>query len=254
MVAKKQSKFITKNTVFYLMFVVFWAGFSLIASQFIFAYLLNFLVGQNLSRPFWLLIYYLISYASALALILFALPRFYRFCQKKRQKTPSSSLDINRAELGLTGTPTFTDMGLAPIGYVVYALLANLLTAFFSIFSWFDAEETQNLGFAYFITTADRVFAMLAVVFIAPIAEEIIMRGWLYGKLRSRAGIFVAIFLTSLTFAFLHGQWNVAVVTFALSVVLCGLHEITGTIYSGIILHILVNGVAFYLRYVAQII
>ena len=114
--------------------------------------------------------------------------------------------------------------------------------------------NANSIGFAYFITTADRMFAIIAVVFVAPIAEEVIMRGWLYGKLRNRTGIVVALIITSLVFAVLHGQWNVAIVTFALSAVLCGLREITGTIWSGIILHILVNGVAFYLRYIAQIV
>lgn len=250
---------ITKNTIFYVIFVTVWAALSLVASQVIVAFLLKLLVGNNLSRPFWILVYYIISYAGALALILLVPPRLRLLRQKSRatKKSPAKSsvpLSATRDELGLTDSPTLTDIGLAPVGYVVYAIFANILTAIFSIFSWFNAEEAQDIGFAYFITTTDRVFAMTAVVLIAPIAEEIIMRGWLYGKLRSRTGIIVALVITSLTFAILHGQWNVAVVTFALSAVLCGLREITGTIWSGIILHTLVNGIAFYLRYIAQII
>lgn len=94
---------------------------------------------------------------------------------------------------------------------------------------------------------------MLALVIIAPIAEEIIMRGWLYGKLRSRLKVPLAILLVSIVFAFLHGQWNVGVGVFVLSLVLCGLREITGTIWSGILLHIISNGIAFYLLYIAVI-
>ena len=37
---------------------------------------------------------------------------------------------------------------------------------------------------------------------------------------------------------------------FALSIVLCGLREITGTIHAGILLHMLKNGIAFYLLFV----
>ena len=94
---------------------------------------------------------------------------------------------------------------------------------------------------------------MIALVFIAPIAEEIIMRGWLYGKLRSRLPLPLAIVLTSILFGFLHGQWNVGVGVFALSLVLCSLREITGTIWSGILLHILSNGIAFYLLYIGGV-
>ena len=59
----------------------------------------------------------------------------------------------------------------------------------------------------------------------------------------------LAIFLVSLLFGVVHLQWNVGVNVFAMSVVLCGLREITGTIYSGIVLHILKNGIAFYILY-----
>lgn len=243
---------ITKETVYFVIFVTLWAALSLVASQLVTAFLMRLLVGDKLSQPFWVLLYYIISYAGALTLILLVPPRLRQAHQK--QHSAKKQLSATRAELGLADTPTLTDIGLAPVGYIVYAIFANVLTALFSAFSWFNAEQTQDVGFAYFITTADRFFAMFAIVLIAPIAEEIIMRGWLYGKLRSRTGILVALIITSLVFAILHGQWNVAVVTFALSAVLCGLREITGTIWSGIILHILVNGIAFYLRYVAQIV
>jgi membrane protease YdiL (CAAX protease family) len=56
--------------------------------------------------------------------------------------------------------------------------------------------------------------------------------------------------LVSLLFGVVHLQWNVGVNVFALSIVLCSLREITGTIYAGILLHMLKNGVAFWLLYV----
>ena len=63
----------------------------------------------------------------------------------------------------------------------------------------------------------------------------------------------LSMLLVSLVFGLVHFQWNVGVNVFAMSIVLCGLREITGTIYSGIILHILKNGLAFYLIYVIGI-
>ncbi|MBQ6393939.1 CPBP family intramembrane metalloprotease, partial [Candidatus Saccharibacteria bacterium] len=83
-----------------------------------------------------------------------------------------------------------------------------------------------------------------------PIAEEVIFMGWLYGKLRSRMGMIMAIFITSVLFCIIQGQWNVGVNVFAMSIVLCGLREVTGTIYAGILLHMVKNGIAFYLLYV----
>ena len=91
-------------------------------------------------------------------------------------------------------------------------------------------------------------FVMLAV--LAPIVEEIIFRGWLYGKLRIKIPKWAAILVTSLLFGLVHLQWNVGITVFCMSVVNCLLREVTGTIYAGILVHILNNSIAFYLVYV----
>ena len=88
-----------------------------------------------------------------------------------------------------------------------------------------------------------------------------VFRGFLYGKIRGRLNeivsdkisMMISIFLVSLLFGIVHLQWNVGVNVFAMSIVLCGLREITGTIYSGILLHMLKNGIAFYLLFVLGI-
>ena len=64
----------------------------------------------------------------------------------------------------------------------------------------------------------------------------------------------VSILIVSALFGFLHLQWNVGINVFCLSLVLCVLREITGTIHSGILLHMLKNGFAFYLLYVINMI
>ena len=88
-----------------------------------------------------------------------------------------------------------------------------------------------------------------------------IFRGWLYGKLREKmsesmseaASIVISSLLVSVLFGTIHMQWNVGLNVFALSLVMCGLREVTGTIYAGILLHMLKNGLAFYLLYVIGI-
>ena len=137
-------------------------------------------------------------------------------------------------------------------------VLAAILVTVFSLFPWFDAEQVQEVGFSVYMSGGDRIIAFLTLVVMAPIAEEIIFRGWLYGKMRNRLlgkmpeiwGIALSTFVVSLVFGLVHMQWNVGVNVFALSVVLCILREITGTIYSGILTHMIKNGVAFFLLYV----
>ena len=163
------------------------------------------------------------------------------------------SLRTDRNEIGLKNLPTWTDIGLAPIGYAVSILLAYVLTAAFSLFPWFNAAEAQNVGFNNISSGLDRVVAFIALAVVAPIAEELIFRGWLYGKLRAHVNMVISIIIVSLLFAIAHLQWNVGVTVFAMSVVNCLLREITGTIYSGTILHIIRNAIAFYAIFILGI-
>lgn len=159
----------------------------------------------------------------------------------------------SREELGLKGLPTWTDILLSPIGFVAQLVLSTALVSLFSsLFSWFNINEAQEVGYSDLFTTGDKILAFLIIAIIVPIAEEIIFRGYLYGKLRKHLNLPVAMLLTSLLFAILHGQWNVGVNVFAVSIILCSLREITGTIYAGILVHVIKNAVAFYLLFIAM--
>lgn len=248
-----------KKDVYYLVFVVGWTTLSLIASQFIVYLLMAFFLGDKFTESFWTLLYYILTNALTLALIIWVSPRLFNLWHNHRHHQHLSlesknEFSVSKEEMGVTRWPNFIDIGLAPIGYLIYVFASNLLTQLMTaIFPWFDAEQSQATGFGYFVTAGDRIMAMIAIVFVAPIAEELIMRGWLYGKVRSKLGAISTILIVSLVFAVLHGQWNVSVAVFVLSLVLCGLREITGSVWSGMLLHILSNGIAFYLLYIALI-
>lgn len=271
----RQKWHVDKEKIAFVVFLLAWVALSFTASQIIVAYPMQMLLGEAVTKPLWTLVYSILQYALTIGLVVWLPPRLWRQAKARRRlanpstkaaqtedaveekilSTPISvknnPLATNRNEMGMGDFPTFVDIGLAPIGYVAYLVLANVLTMAMSIFEWFNKDQTQDVGFGYFITAGDRVMAMIALVLIAPIAEEILMRGWLYGKMRTKLSAVSATLLVSVLFGLLHGQWNVGVATFALSVVMCSLREITGTIWSGILLHMLSNGIAFYILYVA---
>lgn len=196
-------------------------------------------------------LYSLMIYILAI-LIMFGIPALLR---KKFSKLATNPLfeKASREELGLKGLPTWTDILLSPIGFIAQLVLSTALVSLFSgLFSWFNINEAQEVGYSDLFTTGDKIIAFLIIAIVVPIAEEIIFRGFLYGKLRKRLNLPVAILLTSLLFAILHGQWNVGVNVFAVSIILCSLREITGTIYAGILVHVLKNAVAFYLLFIAM--
>lgn len=225
-------------------------GILIFALEYALAWVLYWLIGaEKLTLPLWNAVYQALVYVLTLVVLLTA-PRLLNKLKtaKNAQKSRNTAIS-SREELGLSGLPTWTDIGLAPVGLLVYFLAGAGFVAIFRFFPWFDALETQDVGFSNLYLASDRIIAFIALVVVAPVAEEVIFRGFLYGKLRNRLSIIPAMLIVSLLFAVLHGQWNVGVNVFALSLVLCGLREITGTIYSGIIVHMLKNALAFYLLY-----
>ena len=269
---KRAPKIVPKKQMWRLFFNVFvpciWVFVSVVTTQIVVGRIMVLMLGATtLSQPVWTAIYSAIVYLIAMVLIIgapIALKRKVETKKKVRVLEEAKKMPEGqelRQDLGLAELPTWTDIGLAPVGFVVSLILAAGLVALFTLFPWFDAEQTQELGFSIYLSGMDRVVAFITLVILAPIAEEIIFRGWLYGKLRERlndstpgyTGKIVSILLTSLLFGLIHFQWNVGVNVFCLSVVLCVMREITGTIYAGILTHMIKNGVAFYLLYVLGI-
>lgn len=274
-----------------------WTGLATLGTQFALSYIMFWILGaERLEEPLWTTVYTALTYVIAFVVVLVVTPKLLdlgsflgrKFVAKKPHKAPAtvseqtaavatsseelqSAAPSNRkphkapkhkmatwAEMGIKGLPTWTDIGLSVVGYIIAILLATGLSFLFQLFPWYNAEETQSLAYSPYLWGADRILAFLGLVVVAPIAEELIFRGWLYGKLRETLGdklgkkfsVVVAIIMVSLVFGILHGQWNVGVTVFALSVVMCTLREITGTIYSGILVHVIKNALAFFLLYV----
>lgn len=246
-------------TVFY----VAWVPLIFLLSQYIIAIPMAAFLGDKLLETGWSTLYRILTYLLATVATIFAPPYIIKLvkqlfqtkksAQKSLPQIEKLSRDVspNITEMGVQRPPSFIDIGLAPVAYIVYAVFANLFTSLMQFFPWFNPDQAQDVGYSYFITSWDRILAMIALVFVAPVAEELIMRGWLYGKLRSKWGIVLSIILTSIIFGVLHGQWNVGVTVFVLSIILCGMREITGTIWSSMLLHILSNAIAFYFLFVA---
>jgi membrane protease YdiL (CAAX protease family) len=156
-----------------------------------------------------------------------------------------------KEDIGLTRLPSWMDILLAPAGFVVYFIISSVIVLCVTkLFPGFNTDQAQATGFENISQRYEYILAFVTLVIIAPVAEEILFRGYLYGKLKKRAPIWVAALGTSVLFGAIHGQWNVGVDVFALSLVLCTLREVTGNIWAGMLVHMLKNGVAFYFLFV----
>lgn len=89
---------------------------------------------------------------------------------------------------------------------------------------------------------AKLTIAFFAIV-IAPLAEEVIFRGYIFGAARQFIGRWPAIIVSSLVFAFIHGHIPALPGLFVLAIFLALVYERTGSLWAPIMLHAFFNSV-----------
>ena len=226
-----------------------WAAF--VGAQTVVARLAVWIFGvDTIRQPLGIGIVTLVAYLTAIGLIIMGPIWAKHIWRALSNKKPVKEVVTTREEMGLTGIPTWTDIGLGLAGMVVYLLLASVVIGLMGNLPGFDAHEVQEIGFSRHMIGGNLVIALITLAVVAPITEEVLFRGWMYGKMRSRMpskwGMVVSMVVVSAVFGVLHGQWNVAVNVFVMSIVMCAIREMTGTIWGAIILHIIKNAVAAY--------
>lgn len=106
------------------------------------------------------------------------------------------------------------------------------------------SQDDTQLIIHYFLEHPDfkhRLAVILMAVIVAPVAEEIIFRGYFYGVLRRYGGRIPAILTSSLLFAAIHVHLPSAPGLFLLAVALCLVYERTGSLWANITLHAAFN-------------
>lgn len=189
-------------------------------------------------------IFALMVYAGALALTI-GVPWWIK---KLRNKTSLSDLGYHRP-------PSWVDLVLLPPAYVFYIVLSSIIIYFVMTYvPGFNAGQTQDTGFTHLGSLYQYILALIVLVILAPVAEETLFRGYLFGKLRKYVPTWVAILVTSALFGAVHGQWNVGLDVFVMSVVSCCLRLITGNLWVSTLLHMAKNGVAYYILFISPLV
>lgn len=161
------------------------------------------------------------------------------------------NIKLNRKDVAGEYLPTWKDIGLSLLGVIVYMILSvGLMSLVKSIAPGFDESQKQQVGFSNLYHLYEFILAFFTLIILAPIAEEILFRGYFLGVLLKEHRAWVAVLVVSILFGAIHGSWNVGLDTFALSLVLCSLRITTGSLWPGILVHMLKNSVAFYLIFI----
>lgn len=106
-----------------------------------------------------------------------------------------------------------------------------------------SADDSQMIV-RYFLEHPDlrhRAAVVFMAVGVAPVAEEVIFRGYFYGVIRRYGGRIPAILTSSLLFAAIHVHLPSAPGLFLLAVILCLLYERTGSLWGNITMHAAFN-------------
>lgn len=151
------------------------------------------------------------------------------------------------ASLGFTSKKVPKALLYGVLGFVVAFVVTTAIG--YPIQQRFGTDPTQEaLSQA---TEVPGLFPLVIVsgVIIAPIAEEIIFRGYLYKAFRDRFKPSYAIVLSAALFSVLHLELLATIQLFVVGIALAYVYEKTGNLMAPMTLHVLNNAVAFlYLR------
>jgi len=149
------------------------------------------------------------------------------------------------------GRTVFRPLDARDVRIMLIAVAALIGVRVVTIIQLVVSNQTQHVqsGFEHFsvtskapsITALSVTLAVVTLVFIAPIIEEIVFRGLLFGALAPRLGVLASAAISALIFAVIHGDLvffpSIAVLGFVAALT----YAATGNLVVPIILHALNN-------------
>lgn len=159
-----------------------------------------------------------------------------------------------RKLLGIDTNLKFKSIAFVPLAWLGYFIATVAVTMIAVQVPGFDVNQNQDVAFNNLNSATDILIAFMGLVVLAPVVEELLFRGYLFGKIRAVSNFWISTLATSLVFGIAHQQWNVGIDVFVLSIFLCLLREKTGNVWAGMLLHGLKNSIAFFYLFIAPII
>jgi membrane protease YdiL (CAAX protease family) len=177
---------------------------------------------------------------AATELIFYATAGWFAWSRlRAADRDPFRSLDGHDIRTILLGVAA---LAVVRIGTVVQLVITNQTKHVQTGFEHFDVV-TKNPSY----TALGVTLAVVAMVVLGPIVEEMIFRGLLFGAIAPRIGTVAGAILTALIFGFVHGDPVLFPTLAALGLVTALAYAATGNLWVPITLHILNNalGAAF---------
>lgn len=156
-------------------------------------------------------------------------------------------------DYGIRRVSALQTLTYAACGIVMYYVTLVAALALASGAGLIDMNQQQDIGFSRDTSGPFLVLVFLGLVVLPAFVEELLFRGFLFTRLRRVLPFWWTTLVVSVVFGALHLQlgdgspplWSVMIDTAVLSVVLCYARERTGSIWAGVLMHGLKNGIAF---------
>ena len=165
------------------------------------------------------------------ALLMIFIPLFWI---KKKYGLSKETLGLRKGEFSLLKSVV---IGIAT--GIIYSLIIEITPLRFGAA---PAELKNSYSYINLILLPLSISGF-ATILLAPISEEIMDRGFIYGYLRRKLGVVPGLFLQALLFSLLHfnyiygNAFNLITNRFLIGLILGILYEKTGSIYPSIICH-----------------
>jgi membrane protease YdiL (CAAX protease family) len=134
-----------------------------------------------------------------------------------------------------------------PSNIAAYVLAGFALSLALQVLAHFLPIPKELPIDSFFRTPAEAWALSILSVTLAPLMEELFFRGFLYPVLARRLGLPIAVFVTALGFALLHGaqlmfSWGPVLVIFLVGIVLTVVRAKTNSVAAGVLIHMAYNG------------
>lgn len=143
-------------------------------------------------------------------------------------------------------------LGWSVLAFPVYLIVSTVISNLFAAFLGVDLLQQQNIGYSE-PNGFELGLIFVALVLLAPFVEEVLFRGFLFSAFRRAFGFWIGAIGVSLLFAVAHGQANVGIDVFVLSMFLCYLREKTDSLWTAVALHSIKNLVAFIVLFIMKV-
>lgn len=161
---------------------------------------------------------------------------------------------LYRSKLSAIGLGKFDPglLGWSVLAFPIYLIISTALSNLFAVLFRIDLMEHQDIGYTD-PNGYELALIFVALVVLAPLVEEILFRGFLFAAFRRTFGFWLGAVGVSLLFAVAHGQANVGIDVFVLSMFLCYLRDKTDSLWPAVALHALKNLVAFVVLFIMRV-